>query len=659
MLFYIMAEISNIILDDCVEVYLRIKKGISFAHLYSFTDNTLICKVAAKGETVNKKYTFTKIFGPDVTQEELFNDVIKSKVLHFINGRNATVFAYGASGSGKTFTMVGTENAPGVIPRAFEYLFRSLPILREDPKAKPLPNGTVMELSALQSEEEKRNTQNLLHIYGQRPDKLLHLKTYRTMQARLSDCPVATITGNADLVEIWVSFAEIYNEHIYDLLQPHSGHSRPKLKLGGLHEHTYIRDLKYYHVKSGLEAYQLLQFGLQNINYAETKVNSHSSRSHAIFTIRLVQGFRAEKCYSSLNFCDLAGSEKLKKTLNTGDRLKESNTINKSLLVLGRCIHQIRSIQQTKDNLLPPFRESKLTQLFQRALSGKEETAMMVTVNPAGTMIDDTHHVLNFSAIAREVEQARKSTFMEYMAKFCSTVVEDDKHQDELRSLRDQVAILTLELSEARLQMEDVCEMERNHLTRQYENIIELKNKQFARLRTRCEQLEQELRDVRQKQNVIVIGDSDEEDYEPCKANEMALKTENLEAIVRQKEDENLALRQRAGRLEADNEMLRKAIQEKDKMLADAVFDFKRLELRCEELEMKNSLYEGSRNETDSSSESCSGDSTDREEATLFVPVRKLPDGDGDDSQSIEEQPTSNSDLKLELPEQLSSFKLS
>lgn len=161
------------------------------------------------------------------------------------------------------------------------------------------------------------------------------------MQTRLSDDPVAEVDCIPDLeVNAWITFAEIYNENIHDLLSSNSTTNKEKLKLGCVNGQTYVKDLKFVHVTSGLEAYQVLQYGLHRLNYAKTNIHDHSSRSHSIFTIWLAQtaqtGEDSHVCH--FNFCDLAGAERSKKTLNVGDRLKESNNINTSLLVLGRCI---------------------------------------------------------------------------------------------------------------------------------------------------------------------------------------------------------------------------------------------------------------------------------------------------------------------------------
>lgn len=232
---------------------------------------------------------------------------------------------------------------------------------------------------------------------------------YRNMQQRISSEPVAMIDELKGVsVSIWVSFAEIYNEYIYDLLQFNQSKNkqREKLKLGkDSRGQVYIKDLTSIHVSSGVEAYQILQYGLQYLQYASTTVNSHSSRSHCIFTIKLVQLSANKKDFivTFFNFADLAGSERLKKTMNKGDRLKESNNINASLLVLHRCITIVRNAQKGSKSKVAPFRESKLTQLFQNALSGQESIYMIVNINPIINMYDESQHVLNFSAIAKDI----------------------------------------------------------------------------------------------------------------------------------------------------------------------------------------------------------------------------------------------------------------
>ncbi|XP_056635614.1 kinesin-like protein subito [Diorhabda sublineata] len=397
-----------------INVYLRIRRDIDISNIYKIEGNNFTCKVPEGsyalrnvkcGDTMKRTYTFTNIFGPEYDQKTIFDCIVKPKLVSFINGSNSTLFTYGASGSGKTYTIVGTPEEPGLIPRALEYVFKSLPKVSIEPEIKPLPNGTTQNITKdMMVENEKYKNWIVNSI-----DQSSHVNTYTQMQNRLSTEPIAEVSVDTDVsVSAWISFAEIYNEIVYDLLSiPNSKNKiRQRLALGkSKDERTYIKKLTYLHVTEGLEAYQILQYGLYNLNYASTAVNSHSSRSHCIFTIRLVQSSKSSSdvYISDFNFCDLAGAERLKKTMNFGDRLKESNNINTSLLVLGRCMDSIKKCQQAKDKRLIPFRESKLTQIFQKALMGYENVEMIVNVNLSRDMFDETIHVLNFSALASTI----------------------------------------------------------------------------------------------------------------------------------------------------------------------------------------------------------------------------------------------------------------
>lgn len=130
----------------------------------------------------------------------------------------------------------------------------------------------------------------------------------------------------------------------------------------------------------------------------------------------------------------MAGSERLKKTLNIGDRLKEAQNINTSLLVLGRCLKSIHEGQLSKQKIehIGPFRESKLTRLFQKALSGKEHIVLIVNINPIPNLYIETQNVLNFSAIAKKIViekekvHKNKSRFSQIVTQSIKTVTDWD-----------------------------------------------------------------------------------------------------------------------------------------------------------------------------------------------------------------------------------------
>lgn len=243
------------------------------------------------------------------------------------------------------------------------------------------------------------------------------------MQRRLSIESVGTLLDDYRYIKtsVWVTFAEIYNEHIYDLLISDQSHnrSRPVLSLGMNNDGcTYIKNLTNISVSSALEAYELLQIGMHNLKYASTALNKNSSRSHCIFTIKLVQydvnSTNVQVSY--FNFCDLAGSERIKKSCSSGERLKETTLINTSLYILGKCIKALR--EKNISGSCIPYRESKLTRLFQRALSGYENVAMIVNINPDKNVFEETQHVLNFSAIAKTVEITKKEIGRKFKTRF-------------------------------------------------------------------------------------------------------------------------------------------------------------------------------------------------------------------------------------------------
>ncbi|GLV32118.1 subito [Carabus blaptoides fortunei] len=473
-----------------LQVYLRLKPCDHLNEIYDIENNVLVCRVPRgsqfmrniqDGNKVKRQYSFTKIYGPDTNQVELFNDCIKHRMLDFLNGKNGNIFTYGTSGSGKTYTILGTATNPGIIPRALEYMFRTLPPIDEVPILKPTESGDVelLEMSARRAELNLRN--NFLNSSSTK-DRSLHIKTYKAMRERLSVEPTATIEEGTNVaIGIWVSFAEVYNEYIYDLLQPKParGKQRPKLRLGQDEKgNTYIKNLTNISVSSGLEAYEILQYGMHHLNYASTSVNAHSSRSHCIFTIKLAQVYSTEVQITQFNFCDLAGSERAKHTNNIGVHLKESNNINTSLHVLGRCIKTIRASQKNINmSSRAPFRESKLTRLFQRSLIGGEGIAMIVNVNPHRDMFDEGQHVLNFSAVAQDitVEAEIKPTKKRFSQYIHSTALPSisESEQSELDILRDQVQTLYSELESQRMMWSE----KEVSIRREIQNATQARNK--------------------------------------------------------------------------------------------------------------------------------------------------------------------------------------
>ena len=404
--------------------------------------------------TLTHRYSFTKVFPPDTNQESLFREMVLPRLQDFLQGQNQLLFTYGATSSGKTFTIQGTKEHPGIVPRALDVLFNSVGarlVEMDDesgPLFKPFGFGGVARMKTQDSEKLRSDKRNIVELgcelvtaaqshtndesffststasqHSLHEISLQSLATmFPQMKNRVRDtgrCSDALSNDTEHIkYSVWISFAEIYNENIHDLLEklPEAKHKGDKprrlpLKLaedrGGA---VYIKGLKEVPVSSADEAYQLLMIGRQNLQFAATRLNQHSSRSHCIFTIKIIRVVDTDQPHlartSMLSFCDLAGSERIKKTLNTGERQKEAGNINTSLLVLGRCIKALRHNQITKDarkQQLVPFRDSKLTRLFQSYFTGRGKASMVVNIGQSPYLFDESLQVLKFSAIASKV----------------------------------------------------------------------------------------------------------------------------------------------------------------------------------------------------------------------------------------------------------------
>ena len=163
-------------------------------------------------------------------------------------------------------------------------------------------------------------------------------------------------------------------------------------------------------VTSSDEAYKVLRVGQRNRHQAATKMNQLSSRSHAIFSMKLLKIVQGEEGshvsrISRLSIVDLAGSERYTKTGALGELLKEASNINCSIMTLGKCISMLRYNQEHPNHpTIVPFRESKLTRLFQGYFLGKGKASMIVNISPCASIFDETYNVLKFSSVAKQVK---------------------------------------------------------------------------------------------------------------------------------------------------------------------------------------------------------------------------------------------------------------
>ncbi|XP_053422007.1 kinesin-like protein KIF20A [Nycticebus coucang] len=387
------------------------------------------------------RFTFSQIFGPEVGQASFFNLTVKEMVKDVLKGQNWLIYTYGVTNSGKTHTIQGTIKDGGILPRSLALIFNSLQgQLHPTPDLKPMFSNEVIWLDSKQMRQEEMKKLSLLNGGLQEEELSTSLKRSVYIESRMGTSStfdsgvaglssVSQFTSSSQLDEtshrwaqpdtapvsvpadirfsIWISFFEIYNELLYDLLEPPSQQrKRQTLRLcEDQNGNPYVKDLNWIHVQDAEEAWKLLKVGRKNQSFASTHLNQNSSRSHSIFSIRILhlqgEGDIVPKI-SELSLCDLAGSERCKDQ-KSGERLKEAGNINTSLHTLGRCIAALRQNQNRSKQNLVPFRDSKLTRVFQGFFTGRGRSCMIVNVNPCASTYDETLHVAKFSAIASQL----------------------------------------------------------------------------------------------------------------------------------------------------------------------------------------------------------------------------------------------------------------
>ncbi|KAK0606176.1 hypothetical protein LWI29_034875 [Acer saccharum] len=301
---------------------------------------------------IDRTFLFDKVFGPTSQQKELYDMAVSPIVFEVLEGYNCTIFAYGQTGTGKTYTMEGGARKKngefpsdaGVIPRAVKQIF---------------------DILESQSAE-----------YSMK-----------------------------------VTFLELYNEEISDLLAPEEtskfieDKSKKPIALmedgkGGV----FVRGLEEEIVTTANEIYKILEKGSAKRRTAETLLNKQSSRSHSIFSITIhikectPEGEEMIKC-GKLNLVDLAGSENISRSGAREGRAREAGEINKSLLTLGRVINAL-----VEHSGHVPYRDSKLTRLLRDSLGGKTKTCIIATISPSIHCLEETLSTLDYAHRAKNIK---------------------------------------------------------------------------------------------------------------------------------------------------------------------------------------------------------------------------------------------------------------
>lgn len=351
-----------------------------------------------------KNFTFDNSFWSHDTkdehyaeQDDVYNSLGEEFLDHNFEGYHTCIFAYGQTGSGKSYTMMGTQDKPGLIPRTCEDLFE--------------------RIQAAQNEN-------------------------------------SNVAYN-----VRVSYFEVYNEHVRDLLVPYNPNNPPNyLKIReSPSEGPYVKDLTEVPVRNINEILRYMKNGDASRTVASTKMNDTSSRSHAVFTIMLKQIHHdmetdeTTERSSRIRLVDLAGSERAKSTEATGARLREGSNINKSLTTLGRVIAALADPKagRGKRKDVVPYRDSILTWLLKDSLGGNSKTAMIACIAPSD--YDETLSTLRYADQAKRI-RTRAVVNQDHI----STAERDA----QIAAMAEEIRVLQLSVSDSRQKEKNAKEAE-------------------------------------------------------------------------------------------------------------------------------------------------------------------------------------------------------
>ncbi|KAK2837177.1 hypothetical protein Q5P01_014389 [Channa striata] len=425
--------------EVCVRVAVRVRPLLPKEVLHSHQ----VCVRVVPGTAQamlrsNRVFTFDYAFGPSASQDEVYESCVRPLVESLVGGYNATVFCYGQTGSGKTYTLGGgnLDEDGGIINRVAQDVFLML------------------------GEKGKKN-----------------------------DGEEATVR---------VSYMELYKEELWDLLELPT--IRKELHIREDERgHTVVVGAKQIVVSSAEELLSVVETGNALRHTGITGMNEHSSRSHAILTVQLIQccqNSNSSVRFSKFCLVDLAGSERAGKTGNSGPRLKESVHINTGLLALGNVIRALsdpaRNRRGNSCNAAHiPYRDAKITRLLRDSLGGTAHTLMVACVSPSHHSVAETLNVLQFASKARHIRNSPR-TLSSSEVKLCATTW--DPGEARLGELEHEVQILRELLNEKEREME--MEREKDGQIRAPEQGKEMNQQQLSQYRLLAQEAAALLADI-------------------------------------------------------------------------------------------------------------------------------------------------------------------
>ncbi|MCD7454854.1 Kinesin-like protein KIN-4C [Datura stramonium] len=446
--------------SQCVRVAVNIRPLVTSELLIGCTDCVTVVPGEPQVQIGSHVFTFDYVFGNGgYASSRIFDECVAPLVDALFQGYNGTVLAYGQTGSGKTYTMGtnynGEEQTSGVIPMVMNTIFS-------------------------RAEAMKESTEFLIRV----------------------------------------SFIEIFKEEVFDLLdqngiasckadgavKPTGGPARVPIQIREtVHGGITLAGVTEAEVRTKEEMACFLLRGSVARATGSTKMNSQSSRSHAIFTISLEQK-RVANCSSGstnddgddilcakLHLVDLAGSERAKRTGADDMRLREGIHINKGLLALGNVISALGDEKKRKEGAHIPYRDSKLTRLLQDSLGGNSKTVMIACVSPADTNAEETLNTLKYANRARNIQN--------------KAIVNRDPMAAQMQRMRSQIEQLQAELLYVR--GDSGAPFEELQILKSKISLLEASNaelqKEVKERRIRCEQLTQSAIDAQVERDRLML----------------------------------------------------------------------------------------------------------------------------------------------------------
>ncbi|XP_040562319.1 kinesin-like protein KIF23 isoform X16 [Gallus gallus] len=383
------------------------------------------------------QYSFKEVFGTLVAQKELFDVVAKPLVEDLIRGKNGLLFTYGVTGSGKTHTMTGSPGDGGLLPRCLAMIFNSIGPFQAKRFVFKLDDKNGVDVQCEVDALLERQKRDAMPVPKTPSGKRQIDPEFADMINVQDHCKVEEVDED-NVYSVFVSYIEIYNNYIYDLLEetpfdlikPKWNNCNTPVRNGDFippqskilredqNHNMYVTGCTEVEVKSTEEAFEVFWKGQKKRRIANTQLNRESSRSHGVFIIKLAQApldadgdnvlqEKEQITLSQLSLVDLAGSERTNRTKAEGNRLREAGNINQSLMTLRTCIEVLRENQMYGTNKMVPYRDSKLTHLFKNYFDGEGKVRMIVCVNPKAEDYEESLQVMRFAEMTQEVEVAR------------------------------------------------------------------------------------------------------------------------------------------------------------------------------------------------------------------------------------------------------------